>query len=101
MKGTIVPYPRMTKQDLITAIEDYSLRAGISPATTTGRAVGNSRLYARMVSGGSCTMDVAERVLAYIRANPVAGSDLASNPQPAATAAQPQEHPHVPDLQNP
>jgi hypothetical protein len=42
-----------------------------------------------------------DRVRAYMSANPVGSDFSVISPQPAATAAQPQEHPHVPDLQNP
>ncbi|SMO63925.1 hypothetical protein [Paracoccus laeviglucosivorans] len=73
----------MTKQDLIEAIEQFSRRSGIAPATVTGRAVANSRLYQRMKAGGSCTMDVAARVMAFIAAN-----------SPPATSANNTEHPH-------
>ena len=65
----------MTKQDLIDAIEQYSHRTGIAPATVTGRAVGNSRLYQRMKSGGSCTMDVAARLVAFMHENPSQSDD--------------------------
>lgn len=60
----------MTADDLITLIETYAAARGISPATVTSRAVGNSRLYDRLKNGGSCTLEVARRLQAYIAANP-------------------------------
>lgn len=56
----------MKKQDIIIAVEAFAGGRGISPATVTSRAVGNSRLYARMKKGGDCTTEVAARLLAYI-----------------------------------
>lgn len=77
---TYVPISRMTTHELIAAIEQYGLRAGIAPATVTGRAVGNSRLYQRMKGGGSCTVDVAERLLIFFQTNPpTQPADPASN----------------------
>ncbi|WP_236635823.1 hypothetical protein [Paracoccus aminophilus] len=62
----------MTKAEIIAAIEHHAATAGVSPATVTGRAVGNSRLYSRMMAGGGCTVDVAERLLNYIADNSAA-----------------------------
>ncbi|SEL41226.1 hypothetical protein SAMN04488032_1277 [Pacificibacter marinus] len=62
----MVPYAVMKKQDIIIAVEAFAGNKGISPATVTSRAVGNSRLYARMKQGGDCTTEVAARLLAYI-----------------------------------
>lgn len=56
----------MTNDDLITRIEECALRHRIAPATVTGRAVGNSRLYARLKDGKSCTLVVAQRIAAFI-----------------------------------
>jgi|OM-RGC.v1.034553384 hypothetical protein len=58
----------MTRDHLIAEIEAEAAAAGLSPATVTSRAVGNSRLYARLRAGKGCTLDVAERLLAWIRA---------------------------------
>jgi len=52
--------------DLIKRIEHYAARSGLSPATVTQRAVGNSKLYARLCAGGSVTIRVADRLLAYM-----------------------------------
>ncbi|SOC11374.1 hypothetical protein SAMN05877809_105270 [Rhodobacter sp. JA431] len=56
----------MTRTDLITAIDNLSAKTGLAPATITGRAVNNSRLYARLISGGDCTTDIAGKVMDYI-----------------------------------
>jgi len=58
----------MTIQKLISEIEAHARKSGIAPATVTSRAVGNSRLYARLKDGKSCTIDVAERLRAFMKA---------------------------------
>ena len=60
----------MTRDTIIAAIDAYAAACGLSPATVTSRAVGNSRLYARLRAGGSCNLDTAERVSAFIKSNP-------------------------------
>lgn len=64
----------MTKQQLIQHIQDFSKKSGLAPATITGRAVGNSRLYQRLVFGGDCTTEVAERVVSFINAQTQEGA---------------------------
>lgn len=64
--GTIVPYGDMTRDDLITRLEQHAATRGISPATITSRAVGNSRLYQRLTDGGDCTLEVAQRLIAFM-----------------------------------
>jgi hypothetical protein len=71
MTGTKVPIWAMTREQIISAIEGYAKKAGLSPSTVTGRAVANSRLYDRMKNGGDCTTEVAARLSAYMAANPV------------------------------
>jgi len=56
----------MTQNDLIQEIEAFAARRGVAPATVTSRAVGNSRLYSRMKSGGGCTLAIAERLRAWM-----------------------------------
>jgi hypothetical protein len=56
----------MTKQQIIAAIEAHAKQRKIAPATVTSRAVGNSRLYQRLVDGGDCTTEVAARIAAWI-----------------------------------
>lgn len=53
---------------VISRIDEFCRRRGVAPATVTGRAVGNSRLYARLKAGGDCTTAVAARVLAWLEA---------------------------------
>lgn len=59
----------MTRDRLISQIEAFAEARNIAPATVTSRAVGNSRLYSRLVAGGSCTMDVAEKLSDYMASN--------------------------------
>lgn len=75
MKGIIVPYPDMTRDDLIQKIEEYAIARGIAPATVTSRAVGNSRLYRNLKRGGGCTLEIASRLVSYMTANPVTSTD--------------------------
>lgn len=56
----------MTREHLISEVEAFAERRGIAPATVTSRAVGNSRLYARLKAGKSCTLEVAERLRLYM-----------------------------------
>jgi len=56
----------MSKQDIIRAIEAFAAERALSPSTVTSRAVGNSRLYNRLVSGGDCTTEIAARIMAWI-----------------------------------
>lgn len=56
----------MTRTEIITAIEAYAERHNLSPSTVTGRAVNNSRLYARMKDGGDCTTEIAAKLLDFI-----------------------------------
>jgi len=56
----------MSTSDLISEIERHAQERGIAPATVTSRAVGNSRLYHRLKSGGDCTMTIAERLRAFM-----------------------------------
>ena len=56
----------MDRNQIIAAIEAHAARRGIAPATITSRAVGNSRLYKRMVDGGDCTTGIAKRIVAFI-----------------------------------
>lgn len=67
--GDICHYKRMTRTELIQEIERHAKRKKIAPATVTSRAVGNSRLYDRMVRGGDCTTEIAGRVIAFIQAD--------------------------------
>ena len=75
----------MTPHDLTLQIEAFAAEFGIAPATVTSRAVGNSRLYKTLKSGGDCTMGIASRVLSYManrraeaRAAPRAGKGSAA-----------------------
>lgn len=60
-------YASMDKQQIIRAIQECAERTGLSPSTITGRAVGNSRLYQRLVDGGDVTTEIAAKLMAHIR----------------------------------
>lgn len=60
----------MLIDEFISRLEAFAASHGISPATVTSRAVGNSRLYARLKSGGDCGTRVIERVDKYMADNP-------------------------------
>jgi hypothetical protein len=74
------------RQTLIQRIDEFCRRRGIAPATVTGRAVGNSRLYARLLAGGDCTTEVAARVLAWLERQQPTGDvqpgEAAQRPEP-------------------
>ena len=59
----------MTHSELISEIDKFASFKGWAGATVTSRAVGNSRLYSRLSSGGSCTIAIAEKLQAYMREN--------------------------------
>lgn len=59
----------MDREQIIQIIEAHSQRTGQAPATITRRAVENSRLYARLISGGDCTTEIAKRIAAFIEAD--------------------------------
>lgn len=69
MMGIIVPYWRMTRDDLIRKIEEHAAARGLAPATVTSRGVGNSRLYRTLKGGGGCTLEIAQRLLTYMDQN--------------------------------
>lgn len=56
----------MDREQIIQKIQEHSARTGLAPSTITGRAVNNSRLYARMTSGGDCTTQIAAKLVAYM-----------------------------------
>lgn len=64
-----VPAGWLSREGVMSAIEAHSQRTGQSPATITRRAVENSRLYARLFSGGDCTTEIAKRIAAFIEAD--------------------------------
>lgn len=55
---------------LIAEIEAYAKAVGMAESTICKKAGGNAYLLDRMRRGGSVTLTVAERVRAYIVANP-------------------------------
>lgn len=65
----------MDRQQLIQKIRAFSEASGLAPATITGRAVGNSRLYQRMIAGGDCTTEIASRVVKFIDAQTSEGAE--------------------------
>jgi len=73
----------MTSSDLRILIENEARGRGLSPATLCKHAVGNNRLHRTLVSGGSCTLDIAERLTAYIAANPPAQNVTHTSPSAA------------------
>ena len=61
---------QISETDLIARIEAFATDRGIAPATVTSRAVGNSRLYARLQQGGGCSIRIAAKLLAYMAQEP-------------------------------
>lgn len=58
----------MDHNALIQAIEAHAAKRNLAPGTITSRAVGNAKLYKRLKDGKSCTVRIAQAVLAYIEA---------------------------------
>lgn len=54
---------------LLAEIEAYCAIVGLMPSTLCQRVVRNSKLPARLRSGGDCTTKTAERLRAYMAAN--------------------------------
>lgn len=55
----------MTEHEIISLIETHAIAAGLSEATICERAVGNSRLYSRLKSGGGCSTKTITRLVNY------------------------------------
>lgn len=64
----------MEQNPLITEIEAYCATAGISPSTLGVRAVGNSRLFDRLKRRDEEGQRLADRVRAYMAANPASSN---------------------------
>ncbi|PJE26261.1 hypothetical protein CVM50_20590 [Pseudooceanicola marinus] len=69
LMGIKVPICGMDTESLLRELEDFAALHGVAPATVTSRAVGNSRLPARLRAGGSCTVRVAQKLRQYIKMN--------------------------------
>lgn len=61
----------MTAQELISEIDSYCTKAGITPATLCVRAIGNSRFYPRLLRRIENDARVAEKIRQFISENPV------------------------------
>lgn len=68
-EGIIVPTAGMDDATLISEIERFAKANKIEPKTVTRRAVGNSRLYGRLLEGHSCTLRIAAKLRDYMRSN--------------------------------
>ena len=60
----------MNTPDFIKTIEDHAAKLGIAPSTLCERAGQGGRFYARIKSGKRCWPETADKVRAYIAANP-------------------------------
>lgn len=60
----------MKADDLLGAITAYAAAVGLSPSTICLRAVGNPHLPKRLRAGGQCLPRTADKVRAYMKANP-------------------------------
>lgn len=60
----------MTTRDLISEMEAYAKRAGISPATVGRNAGQGGTFYGRLRKGCRAWPETIEKVRAYMRANP-------------------------------
>lgn len=56
---------------LIKEVQDYSAGHGIHPSTVIQRAgCGGGKLWERWLGGASCTLNTADKLRAYMAANP-------------------------------
>lgn len=55
---------------LMSFIEVEAEKRGIAPATLCGLAAGNNRIYRNLKSGGTCTLEVTERICLWVRLHP-------------------------------
>jgi len=62
----------MTTNELISLIRSEADARGVAEATLCKMAVGNNRLFRHLLSGGTCTLDVAERFVRYVSDNKAA-----------------------------
>lgn len=51
---------------IVALIEGASKKSGLAPATICGRGVGNTRLYARLKAGGSCSFSTFRRLKEFV-----------------------------------
>ncbi len=80
---------------LIARADAYKLAAGLSEdKTVSHRVFGDSKKLTSLRKGADITVGRFNAAMEWFDRN-------WPSSQPAATAAQPQEHPHVPDLQSP
>ena len=56
----------MLDDDIISVLDKFRADYGLAPATVCGRAVGNTRLYERLASGGDCTRRTAEKLVGWV-----------------------------------
>lgn len=78
-------------EQLITEIRDYAALRGVKPSTVLQRGGGLSgKVWATWVAGAaSCTLTMADRLRAYMAANPVrrASDPADATPEPIRGAA--------------
>lgn len=60
----------MERNDLLADVMRYSRAVKLSPSTVCLRAVGNPHLPKRLEAGGQCLPRTADRVRAFMVANP-------------------------------
>lgn len=58
-----------TTQALLTEIEEFSRKAGISPSTLSRKAINDGKLPGRLRRGGSVTLETAEKLREWMREN--------------------------------
>lgn len=69
VKLHIIPCPM--EQNLITEIEQYAGRANLAPSTVCERAGQGGRFYSRLLQGGRCWPETAEKIRKFMADHPV------------------------------
>jgi len=58
-------------EDFVQEVENYASALGLHPSTVVQRSgAGGGSSWGRWLNGGSCSMRTADRIRAYMRANP-------------------------------
>ena len=65
----------MDRKQIIAEIERHSLLTNLAPATICDRAVGNSRLFKRLLEGGECLPRTARKLRAWMGLGARPGED--------------------------
>lgn len=61
----------MIKSYILILIENAAAARGYAPATLSKKAVGNQSFYRRLQEGRTCSLEMLDRLIAWLQENPV------------------------------